>query len=249
VLGDVITTLAQELTEYAQRIVDDVRRTVPVDTAIFDALRYLAARVEQLERAVDPLGIRPADLPVPDLDASAWADSLMGWLADVGDLPVVVGELGDPGVLAAVAATGADVDAVDPRAAVAWARRDGTPGRAGQVRVAVADVVEHLRRLPPTSRSGVVLAGCLDRAALADKVALVAAAARVLVHGGRLVLLVGEQTAWDAGLTPTLRDLLPGRPFHPDTWCLVLAHLGLDAPEARMADRGDVHAVVARRPR
>jgi len=249
VLGDVITALAQELTEYSQRIVDDVRRTVPVDTAIFDALRYLAARVEQLERAVDPLGIRPADLPVPDLDASAWAPSLEGWLADAGDHPVVVGELGDPGLLAAVAATGADVDGVDPRAAVAWARRDAAPGRPGQVRATPADVVEHLRRLPPASRSGVVLAGCVDRAALSDKVAQVTAAVRALVPGGRLVLLVGDQTAWDARLAPAVRDLLPGRPLHPDTWRLVLAHLGLDGPEAHVAERGDVHAVVARRVR
>ncbi len=124
VLGDVITALAQELTEYAQRIVDDVRRTVPADEAVFDAFRYLSARVERLEAAGDPLGIRPADLVLPVPDGSEWADAVPSWLGDPGGTPVVVGELGERSVLDAVAGTGAGVDAVDPRATLAWAVRD-----------------------------------------------------------------------------------------------------------------------------
>ena len=58
-----------------------------------------------------------------------------------------------------------------------------------------------------------------------------------------------HQVAWDAELEPTLRDLLPGRPFHPDTWSVVLSHLGLVEPEVHRAGTGRVHAVVARRPR
>ncbi len=248
-LGDVIAVLAQELTEYSQRIVDDVRRTVPTDTAVFDALRYLAARVERLEAAADPLGIRPADLALPAPDASAWVEALPAWLGAVDGRPVVVGELGDRSVLEAVVGTGADVDAVDPRAALSWTVRDAAPGRPGQVRATVGDVVEHLAGLPAGSRSAVVLSGCVDRSSLDGKATLVTAAARALESGGALVLLVTDQAAWDADLEPPVRDLLPGRPFHADTWAVVLAHLGLEDPEVHLAERGSVHAVVARRPR
>jgi len=249
VLGDVVTAVAQELTEYAQRIVDDVRRTVPVDTAVFDALRFLSARVERLEESGDPLGIRPAELALPVPDGSAWAATVPSWLAGSGGEPVVVGELGERSVLDAVAGTDALVDAVDPRAALAWAVGDVRPGPPGRVRVSVGDVVEHLERLPVASRSGLVLSGCVDRVPLAAKVDLVRGAARVLVSGGTVVLLVTDQGAWDDALEPTVRDLLPGRPLHPDTWTVVLARSGFVDPEVHRAGRGTVHAVVARRSR
>jgi len=247
-LGDVVTALAQELTEYSQRIVDDVRGTVPTVDAVFDAFRYLAARVDRLESAADPLGFRPADLALPVPDASEWSTALATWVDGAGH-PVVVGELGATGVVGAVVATGADVDGVDPRGQLVWALREGRPGRPGQVRATIGDVQEHLDRLPPASRAGVVLSGCLDRSALADKVHLVTSAFRALVPGGTLVLLVGDQVAWDAGLEPTVRDLLPGRPLHCDTWALVLAHLGMVDPVAHRAEQGSVHAVVARSAR
>lgn len=247
-LGDVITTLAQELTEYAQRIVDDVRRTVPTDTAVFDALRYLAARVDRLETAADPLGIRPADLALPVPDATVWSAELPDWVGAVGH-PVVVGELEAEGVVAAVAGAGVDVDGVDPRGPVVWGVRGGGAGRPGQVRTTLGDVQEHLDRLSPASRGAVVLSGCVDRCSVAAKVQLVTAAARCLTPGGALVLLVADQSWWDEHLAPPLRDLLPGRPLHPDTWTLVLGHLGLADPVSHQREGATVHAVVARSPR
>ncbi len=249
VLGDVITTLAQELTEYSQRIVDDLRRSVPPDSAVFDALRFLAARVERLEAASDPLGLRPAELAVPVPDVSAWAGDVPSWVAHPSGLPVVVGELGDRRVLDALAGSGVEVDAVDPRMATVWSLRQDLPGRPGQVRVTADDVVDHLDRLAVASRSGVVLSGGVDREGSTGKVALVAGASRVLAPGGAVVLVVTDQSAWDAALVPPVRDLSPGRPFHPDTWALVLDHLGLVDVEVHLAGSGTAHAVVARRPR
>ncbi len=115
--------------------------------------------------------------------------------------------------------------------------------------MSVGDLVEHLGRLPVASRSGIVLSGCVDRASLVGKVELVTAAARSLVSGGTLVLLVSDQGAWDAALEPTVRDLLPGRPLHPDTWAVVLDRFGLVDPEVHRGGDRQVHAVVARRSR
>jgi hypothetical protein len=244
-MGDVINVVAQELTEYTQRIVDDARRTAPEEVAVYDALRYLAARVERLESAVDPLGIRPGELDLPVADHTEWAASVPSWAgAGTGDT-VVVGELDDRSVVDALVQAGATPDVVDPRAAVVWSQGPVD----GWGPVAVGDVVDHLSGLAPSSCAAVVLSGSVDRASLAGKVELVDGALRVLVPGGTLVVLARDQAAWDAEIPAPVRDLLPGRPLHPQTWALVLARRGLADPEVHIADRGTVHAVVARRPR
>jgi len=247
--GDVIKRVAQELTEYTQRIVDDVRRTTPEETTVSAALRLLAARVERLESLADPTGIRPAELDLPAPDAGEWVADVPIWLGPPTGLPVMIGEAGVRNVLDAVVATGAPVDVVDPRGVVAWSLGEAPPGSAGQVKVAMAEVADHLSDLPADSRSGVVLSGCVDRIALAGKVDLLDAALRALAPGGTLVVLTVDQVAWDADLATSVRDLLPGRPFHPDTWALILEHRGLPDPEVHLAAHGTMHAVVARTTR
>jgi hypothetical protein len=244
--GDVIKRVAQELTEYTQRIVDDVRRTTPEETTVSAALWQLAARLERLESLADPTGIRPAELDLPAPDAGEWVANIPLWLGTPTGLPVVIGEAGVRPVLDAVVAAGAPVDVVDPRGVVAWALGEAPPGDPGQVSVAMGEVTDHLSGLPADSRSGVVLSGCVDRIALAGKVDLMDAALRALTPGGALVVLTVDQVAWDADLAPSVRDLLPGRPFHPETWALVLEHRGFPAPEVHLASNGTVHAIVAR---
>lgn len=249
VLGDVIKAVAQNLTEYTQRIVDDVRRTTPEETTVSDAFRLLAARVERLESVADPLGIRPAELDLPAPDFGEWVGEVPVWLGEPGALPVVVGETGGRSVVDAVVAGGAQVDAVDPRGAVVWALGKMPAGRPGQMHIALAEVVEHLHGLSAGSRSGVVLSGSVDRVTLAGKVDLIDAALRALAPGGTLVVLTVDQAAWDAALAPGVRDLLPGRPLHPDTWALVLERRGFPVPDVHLAVGGTVHAIVARSAR
>ena len=118
--------MAQDLSEYTDRAVEEsyqrsedalgeLRRTV------FDAIRFLAVRVERLESSVDPLGMEAAQFDLPAMDASAWFDAAPTWAAARPDLPVLLGELADDGLLAALVASGTDVEGVDPRGPVVWA--------------------------------------------------------------------------------------------------------------------------------
>ena len=111
------------------------------------------------------------------------------------------------------------MEGVDPRGAVVWAA-----DAAFEVGDRAGSTSPWPRwsticgRSPEASRGCVVLSGCVDRADLAGKVDLVDEARRVVAPGGTLVLLVTDQAAWDAALDPVVRDLLPGRPLHPETW-------------------------------
>jgi hypothetical protein len=245
VMGDVIRVVAQELTEYTQRIVAEATRTAAEEPAVSDALRFLAARVDQLEAAADPLGIRPGELALPTPDASEWATSVPAWIASRAEGPVVVGELAERSVLEAVAGTGMSVTGVDPRGVSVWGAGSGPSGERGSTGIVLAEVVDHLGGLPARSLSAAVLSGCIDRAPLGAKVQVVDAALAALAPGGTLVLLIWDQAAWDAGLPPPVRDLLPGRPLHPETWAVVLAHRGVSDAVWHRAERGPLHAVVA----
>lgn len=246
-LGDVVKAVAQNLSEYTDRATSETQRLSDealseLRAVVHDALSYLAARVTLLESSRDPLGLVAADLDLAPVDASAWVGDAAGWLAARPDLPVVVGELGDDGLLAALVATGGTVEGVDPRGRVVW---DVADGGAGRVEVALAEVVDHLRGLPDGSRGCVVLSGCVDRLDLAGKAAVLDEAVRVLAPGGILTLLVTDQAAWDGSLGPVVRDLVPGRPLHPETWQAVLARRGVPGADWRRPSTGDVHAVVA----
>lgn len=247
VLGDVVNAVAQNLSEYTDRALDEERQlatdaVAELRAAVRDAVRFLSARVDRFESRVDPLGMQAAELELPTFDRSMWVDSAAGWTAGRSDLPALIGELGDDVLLSALAASGATVEGVDPRGPVAWAVHAGTG--TGRINIALAEVIDHLRTLPTASRGCVVLAGCVDRADLAGKVDLVDEALRVVAPGGTLVVLVADQVAWDAALDPVVGDLLPGRPLHPETWLAVLAHRGAVEAAWLPPVTGDVHAVM-----
>jgi len=248
VLGDVVKVLAQDLSEYTDRAVaeghvmaaqeiDELRRSVR------DGLHFLSARVDRLESATDPLGLQAGELALPAFDASNWAGVAAGWAVGRPDLPAVVGELGDLSLLSAIAGSGVGVEGVDPRGTVVWAA-DGVPGTTGPVDVVLAEVVDYLASLPAASRGTVVLSGTVDRSGLADKVRLVDEARRVVAPGGTVVLLATDQSAWDTSLAPVERDLLAGRPLHPESWTTLLARRGLPGATWSHPADGAVHAVV-----
>jgi len=246
-VGDVAGVLAGLLADDARRAA--VEAVANANVATWDALRYLAARVEQLEARFDPAGLEPSFLAVPVPDVG-------GRLADViefvwppaergaAERTVVVGELGDRTLWdGLVGQVGHDrrVRGVDPRGAVVW----GSWNAAGpDTELVTAEVVSHLRTLDGDSVGAVVLSGCADRVDLAAKLELVDEALRVIAPRGRLVLLVDDQSAWDASLAPPVRDLLPGRPLHPETWELVLRHRGVQA-DILPPDGGTISAILA----
>ncbi len=197
-----------------------------VNVAVWDALRYLAARVEALEASADPVRLEAAELPVapPDLGRCAGlVDALLG--RPDAHHAVVVGECGEGQLLEKLRGAGRAVEGVEPRAASVWGRV--RVGGAPPVTVVMAEVLDHLRTVPPDARAGVLLAGCVDRLGLADKVSLLDESVRVTRSGRTVVVLATDQSAWDDALDPPTRDLASGRPLHPETWSLLFTRSGL----------------------
>lgn len=246
-VGDVAGVLAGLLADDARRAA--VEAVANANMATWDALRYLAARVEQLEARTDPAGLGPSLLALPVPDVGGRLADVVRFVWPPGERAtvnrtVVVGELGDRTLwdgLAAQAGHDRRVRGVDPRGAVVWGC---WPAVGPDTELVTAEVVAHLRTLDGDSVGAVVLSGCADRVDLAGKLEVVDEALRVTVPGGRLVLLVDDQSAWDASLAPEVRDLLPGRPLHPQTWELLLRHRGVQA-RILPPDGGTISAILA----
>ncbi len=243
-VGEVARVMADLLAADARSAADAAVAAVNGDrfVAAWDALAYLSARVEVLERHLDPLGVEVAEWASPSGDVAEWHDAVLGWLGDHAPSgPVIVGESGDGALVASLRGAGREVRGVEPRGPSVWgAFGEGIPG------ILFDHVDRHLRSADGDSAAGVVLIGCIDRADLAGKVDLLDQALRVIRPGGSLVLLCADPVAWEESLTPPARDLASGRPFHPDTWLWLLRRAGVADPVLHRSDRGTVHAVLAR---
>ncbi len=246
-VGDVAGVLAGLLADDARRTA--VEAVANANVATCDALRYLAARVEQLEARTDPAGLAPSLLALPAPDVGGLLDEVIRFVwppreRDGANGTVVLGELGDRALwdgLAARAGHDRGVRGVDPRGAVVWG---SWPTAGPDTELVTAEVVVHLRTLAADSVGAVLLSGCADRVDLAAKLELVDEALRVIARGGRLVILVDDQSAWDASLAPQVRDLLPGRPLHPQTWELLLRQRGVQG-RILPPDGGTISAILA----
>ncbi len=198
--------------------------------ATVEALRFLAARVEEIEdrhrRGTDPVDGMAWLVPPPDL--GAWVTPVARRLGEAGVLPgpVLHAECGDGTFARALAqALGAPVRGGEPRGAAALAA-----GRAG-ISVHVGTAAESLAAAGERSLGASVLSGVVDRSARFDLVALLDAAVRALTEGGTLVVIgtVPEELAAKWG--PVAADLVPGRPLHRETWALLFERAGLNAVE------------------
>ena len=134
------------------------------------------------------------------------------------------------------------VRGAEPRGAVAWeAAQKG-------LEVHVGSVAELLESLPTGSLGGMVLAGVSDRAPVEELVELLEVATDRLVPGGPLVVVGTRPEAVVEGWRAVARDLLPGRPLHPETWELLLDRAGYsDTGRLGPIDGGITYAVRGRK--
>jgi hypothetical protein len=242
-MGDVVDRLAELMDANARDILAAGDRELRDRLeAAWDAARYLAARVDRLEGRADPVAdllLDPDDLAAaPDL--TAWTATAPSWFAG-SEGPIVAGEACAP-LAEALRAAGRRVRDVEPRGTAAWR----AAGRAPAGDVVLGGIGGALASSEPAGLSGVVLAGAVDRLDLPGQLALARDALAALAPGGTLAVLVTEGTAWEDGLTAAGRDLVAGRPLHPETWVLLLRRLGVADPVWHRPDTGVVHAVVGR---
>jgi hypothetical protein len=243
-VGDVAGVLASILAADARATADAAMDDRLV--ASWDALRYLAARLESLEARVDPVGDRLAgpQLPIPEPDVAGWVEVVAGWFESSDDSrPVIVGEAGNGALMAALQASGHRVRGVEPRGQEVWSAFADPRIEDG---VELSEVAEFLDRAETASAAGVVLVGAVDRLDLPGKLALLASAVRVVGPGGTVVLLVTDQSIWDERLPTVARDLAPGRPLHPETWLYLLRRFGILDPAWHRSEDGSVHALIGR---
>jgi len=244
-VGDVAGVMADILAADARSVAESAAGAVNV--AVWDALRYLAARVEVLEARIDPLGLETAEWPGPGPDPGEWADVVDMWLGPADpDVPIVVGESGDGALVGALRDAGRKVVGVEPQGAAAW-RSMVSSGEGGKAEdIVLSEVGPRLKAMPDASAAAVVLVGCVDRLDLGGQLGLLEQSVRVVVPGGTIVVLVADQSAWSASLSPPARDLAPGRPLHPETWRFLLHRSGAAEVDWHRPTAGTVHAVVAR---
>ncbi len=230
--------------EAARRVVVEgpVQESV---SATVEALRFLAARLERLERAADRRDGAVDGLAwlVEPPETARWLDPVRRWLGQPAG-PVVVGECGAGELAVGLASAGLAVRGIEPRGSVAWAAAE-----AG-VDVMAGEVLDRLGSVPTASLGGLVLTGVVDRAPLEGQLELLELAADRLMPGGGLAVIGTRPDPAVEGWHAVARDLLPGRPLHPETWQLLVGRAGFSevAPlEGPPADAGVTFAIGGRR--
>jgi hypothetical protein len=247
-VGEVLAAVADLLAADSRATVTDVAQAQALATghqitAAWDALRFLAARLERLERRGDVVSDLFPDLSGddPEADVGPWADRLSSWFTPpVVEGPVVHGESGDGTLLGALAAAGYQADGIEPRAARVWAD-------AGNA-VALGEVADRLADRADGELAGLVLSGCIDRLDLPGNLLLIELAMSKTAPGATVAVLPTDQQAWSDARSVTVLDLAPGRPLHPETWTAVFDRVGLVDVHWHPPEGGEVtHAIVGRR--
>lgn len=191
--------------------------------AVVDALRFLAARVESLERDVErmrhPIPIESAlDKPC---DLKKWSQPVCGWLLEHRpDGLVVQAHCGAGELLNAIEGLGLDVQGVEARADFAW------KASVAGIRVHIGSLEEILADESRSSLGAVVLSEAFNSRPVGDLVALVDSIGDHLVDAGSIVVLARMPNSPTRGWDTVVSDLSPGRFFHPETWEFILHRAG-----------------------
>jgi hypothetical protein len=252
-VGDVVAAMADFLAADSRALVNQVHEANEAEAevsrhrflAAWDGLRFLAARLERLERRSDVVTDLFPDLSrdVPEPDLAPWAGRVGQWfIPPEAQGPVVHGESGDGSLVRALAAAGYDARGIEPRAERVWASAGGPP-------VAMGEVAERLTGMADGELAGLILSGSIDRLDLPGKLLLAELAVSKTAPGATVAVLPMDQLAWSDGSPVTVSDLMPGRPLHPETWTAVLERTGLVDVRWHRPEGGDLmHVVVGRRP-
>jgi hypothetical protein len=191
------------------------------------ALRLLSDRVEALSEEVaaarPPLlpgraalaSRGPSPLDLDDRLAQFVCERLKGT-----EGRVLHADCGSGEIVGRLVAAGVDAYGVDPAGALVDA--PATPG----LDLVQAEVLGHLRSVSAHGLGGVLLSGSVDRLATGDARLLAFLIGTRVAPGGAVVLVGTHPQAWERDATPLERDLAPGRPLHPETWCHLLAEQG-----------------------
>ncbi|MBO0715257.1 MAG: hypothetical protein J2P59_10915, partial [Acidimicrobiales bacterium] len=218
------------LTWYVNYVVIQLREFT---MATLRVLHTLDARVTDLEAGSAVR--RPAPLPDGSPGPKTADPSVWGWLVDAelaGAHGLVLhGECGTGDLVRHLAGRGTDCYGVDPRLDALGDEAGGSPLTGLDVRN--EEVARHLRSLRGGALGGLVLSGCVDRAALSEKQELAHLAASRLAPGAKVVVIGTAPVAWQrpASSDPAAMveaDLAPGRPLHPETWAHLLVLAGLE---------------------
>ncbi|MBI2169533.1 MAG: hypothetical protein HYU28_08550 [Actinobacteria bacterium] len=218
-----------------------VRQLATFAASTTRAVRLLGNRVEAIDERQTALARRLPEvgdvgdlLPRDHHTVESWSDGAVALLSGVSGR-ILHAEAGDGGVVKRLLDAGADAYGVDPEAA-----EDSLELRA-------QGALEHLGVVGEGALGGLLLSGITDRAPTEAKIRLAQVAGEVLAPGGRVVLLGNDPEHWAERVPAALADLAPGRPFHADTWRLLLERSGFDGVDVRTGPETGTYLVTATR--
>jgi hypothetical protein len=212
--------LRQATAWYLNYVVQQVNR---FNAASVRLARLLDERVEKLESQVgsafDDAWSRVDELAGVETTLADRAEEVV---AVLGDITGRICHLGCGGgrVVQALMAAGRDAYGADHRVALL--------DEAARLGIDLVDssALAHLGSVGTGRLAGLILSGDPDRLALPGLRALAEQAARVVMPGGRLLVVGTHPQIWPQTAPSHLLDLCPGRPLHAGTWQYLLSLVG-----------------------
>ena len=243
------TLIAERTTRFAEASVRSLGQ-------IADNLEAQAERVDALAERVDALieelqAARPASPSAPPrLDAAGGGrdtppePELLTVAAErlaAAQGRILHADCGRGGTVAQLMAAGLDAYGTDPSGELV-----DEPAVAG-LDLVQAEAIGHLQGAESASLGGSLLSGCVDRLTPGDARRLAFLLSTRVAPGGPVALIATQPASWHERSSPVERDLAPGRPLHPETWCYLLGEYGFGQLEAITPDELGAFVVSARR--